>query len=155
MPPGMHRFDFPGDPMAVRDIVWRWPLGTGVAAGVLYGIVAQVVVRLDALQAAWMVMSLGFIFVLPAVLGAIALIVVGVHFIAMLGIGRLFRLGLAELCIASAVCVGGPASAMALATARGYHDRLLPGVAVGLLGYAAGNYLGLAVAGVLRGVLGG
>jgi hypothetical protein len=44
---------------------------------------------------------------------------------------------------------------MALATAREYHDRLLPGVAVGLLGYAAGNYLGLAVAGVVRGMIGG
>ena len=44
--------------------------------------------------------------------------------------------------------------AMALATARGYTDRLLPGVAVGLLGYAAGNYLGFGVAAVLRGVIG-
>jgi len=44
---------------------------------------------------------------------------------------------------------------MALATARGYADRLLPGVAVGLLGYAVGNYLGLGVAVVARGLLGG
>jgi hypothetical protein len=44
---------------------------------------------------------------------------------------------------------------MALATARGYTDRLLPGVAVGLLGYAAGNYAGFAVASGIRGVIGG
>jgi uncharacterized membrane protein len=43
---------------------------------------------------------------------------------------------------------------MALATARGYADRLLPGVAVGLLGYAVGNYIGLGVAWAVRGMLG-
>ncbi len=44
---------------------------------------------------------------------------------------------------------------MALATARGYADRLLPGVAVGLLGYAAGNYAGFAIAAAMRGLAGG
>jgi uncharacterized membrane protein len=44
---------------------------------------------------------------------------------------------------------------MAMATARGYGERLLPGVAVGLLGYAVGNYVGLLVAGLVRGILGG
>jgi uncharacterized membrane protein len=42
---------------------------------------------------------------------------------------------------------------MALATARGYTDRLLPGVAVGLLGYAAGNYVGFLVAALVRGMI--
>ena len=50
--------------------------------------------------------------------------------------------------------VGGAASAIALAGARGYSDRLLPGVAVGLLGYAVGNYMGFAVAALMRGMLG-
>jgi uncharacterized membrane protein len=57
--------------------------------------------------------------------------------------------------VASQANVGGPASAIALATARGYTDRLLPGMAVGLLGYAVGNYSGLAIASLMRGVLGG
>lgn len=39
---------------------------------------------------------------------------------------------------------------MALAAARGYHDRVLPGVAVGLLAYAVGYYAGLLVSTVLR-----
>ncbi len=84
-----------------------------------------------------------------------AAITVGIHGVVIFGVGRLVGLDLQTLAVASQANVGGPASAMALATARGYTDRLLPGVAVGLLGYAAGNYLGLAVAGVVRGVIGG
>ena len=44
---------------------------------------------------------------------------------------------------------------MALSSARGYSDALLPGVAVGIFGYAVGNYLGFAVAALMRGLLGG
>lgn len=84
-----------------------------------------------------------------------AAITVGVHGLVIFGLGPLVGLDLKTLAVASQANVGGPASAIALATARGYTDRLLPGVAVGLLGYAAGNYAGLAVAAVLRGVIGG
>jgi uncharacterized membrane protein len=83
-----------------------------------------------------------------------AAITVGVHGLVIFGLGRLVGLDLRTLAVASQANVGGPASAMALATARGYTDRLLPGVAVGLLGYAAGNYLGFLVAAMLRGVIG-
>lgn len=84
-----------------------------------------------------------------------AAITVGIHGLIIFGVGRLVGLDLKTLAVASQAAVGGPASAMALATARGYTDRLLPGVAAGLLGYAAGNYLGLGVAALLRGVIGG
>lgn len=83
-----------------------------------------------------------------------AFITVAVHGLVIFGVGRMLGLDLKTLAVASQANVGGPASAMALATARGYTDRLLPGVAVGLLGYAAGNYLGLAVASVVRGIIG-
>jgi len=83
-----------------------------------------------------------------------AAITVGIHGVIIFGVGSLVGLDLPTLAVASQANVGGPASAMALATARGYTDKLLPGVAVGLLGYAAGNYLGLAVAQVLRGMIG-
>lgn len=78
------------------------------------------------------------------------LIVVGLHGLLLFGIGRLLRLDLRTLTVASQANVGGPASAMAIATARGYSDLIVPGVAVGLLGYAVGNYAGFAVAGVMR-----
>ena len=80
---------------------------------------------------------------------------VTIHGIVIFGIGRLLRIDLATLAVASQANVGGPASAMALASARGYADRLLPGVAAGLLGYAVGNYWGLGIATLMRGVLGG
>lgn len=83
-----------------------------------------------------------------------AFITVAVHGLVIFGIGPLVGLDLKTLAVASQAAVGGPASAMALATARGYTDRLLPGVAAGLLGYATGNYLGLAVAAAVRVVLG-
>ncbi len=84
-----------------------------------------------------------------------AAITVGVHGLIVFGLGRLVGLDLKTLAVASQANVGGPASAMALATARGYTDRLLPGVAGGLLGYAAGNYVGFAIATLVRGTVGG
>lgn len=83
-----------------------------------------------------------------------ALITVALHGVVIFGLGSLVGLDLRTLAVASQANVGGPASAMALATARGYSDRLLPGVAVGLLGYAVGNYIGLGVAVVVRAMLG-
>jgi len=82
------------------------------------------------------------------------LIVVSIHGLVLFGLGRVFRTDLATLAVASQANVGGPASAMALATARGYADRILPGVAVGLLGYAVGTYAGFGVAHLARGLFG-
>jgi uncharacterized membrane protein len=82
-----------------------------------------------------------------------AVITVAFHGVLIFGIGRLARLDLATLVVASQANVGGAASAIAIAGARGYTDRLLPGVAVGLLGYAIGNYLGFVVAALMKSVL--
>ena len=79
---------------------------------------------------------------------------VALHGIILFGLGRLLRIDMATLAVASQANVGGAASAMALAGARGYADRLLPGVAVGLLGYAVGNYSGFMVAALMRQWLG-
>jgi len=83
-----------------------------------------------------------------------AIITVALHGVVIFGVGRLARLDLATLAVASQANVGGAASAIALASARGYHDRLVPGVAVGLVGYAVGNYLGMAVGLFMRGLIG-
>jgi uncharacterized membrane protein len=83
-----------------------------------------------------------------------AIITVAVHGVIIFGVGRLARLDMATLAVASQANVGGAASAIALASARGYHSRLVPGVAVGLVGYAVGNYLGLAVGLFMRGMIG-
>jgi uncharacterized membrane protein len=83
-----------------------------------------------------------------------AIITVALHGVIIFGIGRLARLDMATLAVASQANVGGAASAIALASARGYHDRLVPGVAVGLVGYAVGNYIGMAVGIFMRGLIG-
>jgi uncharacterized membrane protein len=82
------------------------------------------------------------------------LIVVGVHAAVLFGLGRALRLDLPTLTVASQANIGGPGSALALATAKGYAEHVVPGLAVGILGYAVGNYLGLFVAGLARSSLG-
>ena len=78
------------------------------------------------------------------------LIVVGVHGVFVLGIGRLLRLDIGSILVASQASVGGPTSALAVAISREWKHLVLPGVVVGLLGYAVGTYLGLGVAYLLR-----
>ena len=82
-----------------------------------------------------------------------ALGTVTIHGVVIFGVGRMMRIDPGTLAIASQANVGGSASAMAMASARGYADRILPGVAVGLLGYAGGNYLGIVVAKLIKGFL--
>ncbi len=83
-----------------------------------------------------------------------ALVTVGVHGVIIFGVGLLVRLDPRTLAVASQANIGGSASAMALASARGWTADLLPGIAVGLAGNAVGNYIGIAVAAVVHGWLG-
>lgn len=79
------------------------------------------------------------------ILFVFALIIVSVHLVLLFSIGRLARLSLGELCIASAVCVGGPAMGPAVASARGWHHLVIPGVLAGSFGYAVGSFVGISV----------
>lgn len=78
------------------------------------------------------------------------LIVVAVHAVFVLGVGRLLRLDIGTVAVASQAAVGGPSSALAVAISRQWRHLVLPGVVVGLLGYAVGTYFGFAVAAALR-----
>lgn len=80
----------------------------------------------------------------------LTLVVVGVHGVVVYGGGRLARLDPGTLSVASQAAVGGPSSALAVAVSREWSALVLPGVAVGLLGYAVGNYLGIGVASLVR-----
>lgn len=84
-----------------------------------------------------------------------ALTTVGVHGLVIFGVGRLLRFDFGTLAVASQANIGGAASAVAIASARGYGDKLLPGIAVALAGYAVGNYLGFGVGTIARALLGG
>ncbi len=81
-----------------------------------------------------------------------AVITVAMHGLVIFGLGLLCRLKPSVLAVASQANVGGAGSALALASARGYSEELLPGIAVGLMGYAVGNYLGFVVASLFRGL---
>ena len=76
--------------------------------------------------------------------------VVAVHGVVVYGGGLLLRLDLGTLSVASQAAVGGPSSALAVAVSREWRGLVLPGIVVGLLGYAVGNYLGFGMAVLVR-----
>lgn len=75
----------------------------------------------------------------------LVVILLSVHLVVLVGVGRLFRLTLPELVTASNAAVLGATTAPALAAARGWHDLVTPGVLVGVLGYALGTFAGTAI----------
>ena len=74
-----------------------------------------------------------------------ATVIIIVHLVVLFAVGKVMKLDLAELAMASAVCIGGPSSAAALASAKGWRDLLIPGVLAGSFGYAVGSFVGVAV----------
>ncbi len=84
------------------------------------------------------------------VLFVFATIIILVHLVILFGVGKLMRLDLAELAMASAVCIGGPSTAAAIASAKGWRELLIPGVLAGSLGYAVGSFIGVSVIEWLR-----
>jgi uncharacterized membrane protein len=83
------------------------------------------------------------------------LVVVAIHGIFLFFVGRLLRGTLPMIAVASSAAIGGPSTAMAVAVSRGWPALALPGIAVGLLGYALGNYAGFGIAYLVRAILGG
>ncbi len=79
---------------------------------------------------------------------------VAIHGLVIFGIGFALRIDGDVLAVASQANVGGSTTAMALAGARRRTELILPGVAVGMLGNALGNYAGIAIAYLARGLLG-
>ena len=75
----------------------------------------------------------------------LVVILLSVHLVVLIGVGRLFKLTLPELVTASNAAVLGATTAPALAAARGWHDLVTPGVLVGVLGYALGTFAGTAI----------
>lgn len=84
------------------------------------------------------------------------LVVVAVHGIFLFVVGRaLLKGSLPMLAVVSQAAIGGPSTAMAVAVSRGWPALTLPGIAVGLLGYALGNYAGFGIAYLVRAIFGG
>ncbi|TCO76993.1 DUF819 domain-containing protein [Chromatocurvus halotolerans] len=73
-----------------------------------------------------------------------------IHGVIIFAVGMMLKIDATVIAIASQANVGGASSAMAIAGARGVPHLILPGIAVGLLGTALGNYVGLVIANVMR-----
>ncbi|KAG2427968.1 hypothetical protein HXX76_011955 [Chlamydomonas incerta] len=84
------------------------------------------------------------------VLAALLTIMVSVHWVVMVVVGRgLLRLPLEALLLGSNANIGGSATAAAMAAAKGWHHLVQPALVTGSLGYAAGTLAGMAVARLL------
>lgn len=71
-----------------------------------------------------------------------AFIIVAINLMLSLVFGKLFRMSLEEILLASNANIGGPTTAAAFAIARGWKQLVGPILIVGTLGYIIGNYLG-------------
>lgn len=76
--------------------------------------------------------------------------IVAIHGIIVLGVGKLIRADLPRLLTASQATIGGPATAAALAEANNWPHLVIPGVLMGILGYATANYMGFFIAWLMR-----
>jgi uncharacterized membrane protein len=92
--------------------------------------------------------------VLSPILFIYVMVMIVLHMVFVYGVGRLLRLDIRILTIASAAAKSGPPTVVALANVHGWKNLVLPGVAMGLLGYAVGNYLGFAAAYAMKALLG-
>ncbi|MEA5040207.1 MAG: DUF819 family protein [Clostridiaceae bacterium] len=72
-------------------------------------------------------------------------IIAAVNIGLLLGLGKIFKLNIEELTIASNASLGGPSTAAAMAVAKGYDSLIIPAILVGLFGYIIGTPLGLAI----------
>lgn len=125
---------------AVRRLKGAWEIGDLA----FYLFFAAVGAMIDFYQAV----------VLSPVLFLYVVIVMAVHFTWLYGIGRLLRMDLGVLTIASVATKAGPPLVLPVAEAKGWRHLVLPGIVLGMLGYALGNYIGFAVANGIRALLG-
>jgi uncharacterized membrane protein len=81
-------------------------------------------------------------------------IVLLTHAVVVFGAGSLLKFSLPELITASNAAILGATTAPALAAAKGWRDLVTPGVLVGVLGYAIGTPLGVAMYAAFRALAG-
>jgi uncharacterized membrane protein len=82
--------------------------------------------------------------VAPVLIPLVAIVLL-THGVVVFGLGSLLRFSLPELITASNAAVLGATTAPALAAAKGWRDLVTPGVLVGVLGYAIGTPIGVAM----------
>ncbi|XP_056849625.1 uncharacterized protein LOC108836233 [Raphanus sativus] len=139
----------------------------GISGGSLPAITAIVVVlatifpsQFDHLAPAGEAMALVLMQVFFAVLGAsgnirsvidtgpsifiFGLLQIVIHLGVLLGIGKVMKIELKHLLLASNANVGGPTTAAGMATEKGWSSLIVPGILVGIFGIAIATFLGIA-----------
>jgi uncharacterized membrane protein len=87
----------------------------------------------------------------PAVLLTVGCVVFGA-FVFQLFVGRILKIDYETLLITGNASIGGPTTAATMAIALRWRPQVVTGLITGLIGYAVGNYLGIAVATLLKAV---
>lgn len=80
-----------------------------------------------------------------AILFLFAALILLVHLIFILIAGKIFKLDLAEIVIASNANMGGPTTAAAMAVARKWENLVIPAILCGTLGYAVATFIGVGI----------
>lgn len=73
---------------------------------------------------------------------AVVCILLTTHLFVTLALGKVFKLSLPELITASNAAILGATTAPVLAAAKGWRDQVVPGILVGVMGYAVGTFIG-------------
>lgn len=73
-----------------------------------------------------------------------------VHLCLLVIVGKLMKLELTEVMIASNACILGPPTAAALAASKGWQPLIAPGILVGLFGYAIATFIGIALTALFK-----
>ncbi len=80
----------------------------------------------------------------PSLIGLVLLIFL-FHLIVLLLGAKLFRFSYGEVIVSSAACIGGPPIAVAFAILFGWKRLTGAAIALGVFGYAIGNFIGIGV----------
>jgi uncharacterized membrane protein len=95
--------------------------------------------------------SIRMVFEQAPALFAFSALQIGIHFGTLMVVGRgILRLPSRELYLASNANVGGPTTAAAMAQAKDWKRLVLPGLLIGILGYATATVLALSLGPLLR-----
>ena len=94
--------------------------------------------------------NISMAFKLGPMLFLFATIILIVHLLFILIIGKYTRLSLPEILIASNANMGGATTAVAMTAAKRWHALIVPAVLCGTLGYATGDYIAIGIGKLLH-----